>query len=409
MLDVYLDERLVAHLDRVSPARFELRYTAEAVAAPASLSIALPARDEPYGHEQVAPFFEGLLPEGQALATIARGLGLSPTNVFALLERIGADCGGAVTVVPHGRESSGRQVATRPLDDAGLAQLVADLPRRPLGLDAEGNVRLSLAGAQDKLVLVREPDGSLALPLGGTPSTHILKVQIAGEGLDDTVVNEAFCLAVCSRAGIPTVTSQIVAVAGEPALLVERYDRIRSGGRVVRIHQEDVCQAMAIPPAAKYEAEGGPSALDLVTLARSVLRPPAAGVLRVVDQLVARFVLGDHDGHGKNTSFVYGSAGMSLAPLYDVVATAAYRALSKKLAMRIGGEYRGDFIEGRHWDRLGEAAGLGVPAFRARRRRLGEALIDAARAERTIFQEHGNDRPVIDRIVTLIDRRAARL
>ena len=412
MLDVYLGAVLVGHLEQASPNRIRLRYTADAITNGLALSVALPARSDPYENDEAVPFFEGLLPEGAALRTISRALGISPHNVFSALEQIGRDCGGAVTIVPHGRPPT-RDAATRarPLDDEALATLIADLPARPLGIAPDDDVRLSLAGAQDKLVLRKQADGTLALPLDGAPSTHILKPDPGIGGMDDMVVNEAFCLAVCRRAGLPTASAEIVTVGGRTALLVERFDRLvdPETGAITRLHQEDACQALGIPSEAKYQAEGGPGPAAIVVLLTRATRPSAPNVLGFLDQLVTRYVLGDHDGHGKNIALLSTPTGRRLAPIYDVVATAAYRSLSPKMAMNIGGEYRGDYVESRHWERLSAELTLGAAGFRTRRHTLAAALLAAAHAEHAAFRAAGVTAEVIDRIVAIVDRRVTRV
>lgn len=411
MLDVYLARDRVATLEQASPARIRLRYAADAVqAGRPPLSFSLPARIEAYEHEEAAPFFFGLLPEGAPLRAITRELGVSHGNLYSTLEQIGRDCGGAVAILPAGEPLPPDEVVVHRLTSAGLAEHIANLPARPLGIDIDGEVRLSLAGAQAKLVLARDADGELGLPLRGTPSTVILKPEIGDPGLDDTTVNEAFCLDVCRGAGLRTADVDLIEVDGGRALVVERYDRIVGPGALARrLHQEDCCQALGILPEAKYESEGGPGVADVVGLIRRATRPSAPNVLRFLDQLVARYLLGDHDGHGKNVSILYEASGPILAPLYDVVSTAAYPGLTKKLAMRIGNEYRGEYVEERHWDRLATHLDLGVPGFRARRRRLASVLVDAARSRREDFRAAGHHRPVIDRIIEIVDRRAARV
>lgn len=295
------------------------------------------------------------------------------------------------------------------LTPAELGALIDELPARPLGISLKHDVRLSLAGVQDKLVLCRTPDGGFALPVGGTPSTHILKPEIANGNLDDTTVNEAFCLAVCRPAGLDVVDAELLDIDGRSAVVVRRYDRERVDGIVRRLHQEDACQALAIPPAAKYETGGGPGVGTVIDLLRRVTRPLAVNVLAFLDQVVARYLLGDHDGHGKNVSILHLPTGLRLAPLYDMVSTAAYAGLSPKMAMRIGGEYSGDYIMDRHWERLAKDLSLGAAEFRRRRRRIGQAIVSAIADVQRDFATTGHDRPVIKRIQTIAERRLERL
>ena len=288
------------------------------------------------------------------------------------------------------------------LDDPSLAQTIADLPRKPLFADPEDGIRLSLAGAQDKLPVVVEGD-RIGIPLGRTPSTHIVKTPIAH--FDDTVANEAFCLELAGVLGLSAATAEVRAAAGRDFLLVERYDRRREvGGRVERIHQEDFCQALAIPPQLKYESEGGPGLADCFGLLRRVSGERAADVIGLLDAVTLNFLIGNHDAHGKNFSLLHDGRSIALAPLYDLVATAVYPGLDRKLAMSIGGEYRPDYVRRRHVERFAAAAGLGAAA--ARRRMLAlAARAPAAAAELVAARD---DRPsVLTRVVDTVAQRAA--
>jgi serine/threonine-protein kinase HipA len=409
VLDVYLGDDLVAKLEQASPARVRLRYTPRGAALGFSLSVALPAREAPYEHEDCAPFFDGLLPEGAGLGVLTRVLGASRQNTFSLLRELGRDVGGAIAFLPEGERPSPAPHRMKALTPTQLGALIDELPTRPLGISLRDDVRLSLAGVQDKLVLCRTPDGGFALPVDGTPSTHILKPEIPKGDLDDTTINEAFCLAACRRAGLDVVDAELLDVDGRSTVVVRRYDREGTDGATRRLHQEDACQALAIPPAAKYEAEGGPGVGTVIGLLRRVTRPLAANVLTFLDQVVARYVLGDHDGHGKNVSILYLPTGLRLAPMYDLVSTAVYDGLSLKMAMRIGGEYRGDYIEERHWERLADDLDLGAAEFRRRRRRIGEAIVSAIADVQPEFATAGHGRPVVERIRAIAERRVQRL
>jgi serine/threonine-protein kinase HipA len=372
------------------------------------LSQSLPL-DGSFPREAAGTFFGGLLPEGVPRDLLARRLGVSSANDFALLAAVGGDTAGAISLQPLGQEPRASIDDVRWLDDDALAELIDELPTRPMHADEDGEYRLSLAGAQDKLPVVVGKDGRVGLTKGQTPSTHILKTSIAR--LDDTVINEAFCLELGQALGIVAATATPHRVGDRGFLLVERYDRRSDDTGVLRLHQEDICQALGIPAQRKYQSEGGPSLSDCFALLRSATAVPAREVIKLLDDIALSFLVGNHDAHGKNYSLLYlpENAKAVLAPVYDVLSTFAYHRkhnLSRKMAMSIGGEYRADYLRSRHLDRLLDDAGLGAAAARRRLLSHAEAAPRIARAVRDVFTDDGWDAPVLDRIIALIDDRA---
>jgi serine/threonine-protein kinase HipA len=374
------------------------------------LSQSLPL-DGSFVPEAAGAFFGGLLPEGMPRELMARRLGISSGNDFALLAAVGGDTAGAISLQPLGQEPP-HNGDVEWLDDDALTQLIDELPARPMHADDDGEYRLSLAGAQDKLPVVVGDGGRIGLTKGQTPSTHILKTPI--ERLDDTVVNEAFCLALACAMGIEAATATPHRIGKREFLLVERYDRRTDDDNITRLHQEDFCQALGIPTQRKYQSEGGPSLADCFALLRAATAVPAREIVKLLDDVALSFLVGNHDAHGKNYSLLYlpENANAVLAPVYDVISTFAYHRkhnLSRKMAMSIGGEYRHDYVRSRHLTRMLDEIGLG--AVSARRRLLGHAAA-APRLARTVrddFHDAGWDAPVLDRIVALIDTRAAML
>lgn len=410
-LDVWCFGRRAGVLKDTSPAPTFTYDNAwiDGVMPPLSQSLPL---DGSFGPEAAGAFFGGLLPEGVPREVLARRLGVSGGNDFGLLAAVGGDTAGAISLQPPGRSPSTVEDAVEWLDDDDLMELVAELPTRPMHADEDGEYRLSLAGAQDKLPVVVGEDGRIGLTMGRTPSTHILKTPI--ERLDDTVVNEAFCLALGSALGIETARATPRRVGEREFLLVERYDRRADEHGVQRLHQEDFCQALGVPTQRKYEAEGGPSLADCFALLRSATEVPAVEIRKLVDDIALSFLVGNHDAHGKNYSLLYlpdrGAA--VLAPAYDVLSTFAYRRrhnLSRKMAMRIGGEYRPEYLRSRHLDTMLEEAGLGAPATRRLLRRHAANAPEAARRLRAEFADDGWDAPVLDRIIEVVDHRAKTL
>jgi serine/threonine-protein kinase HipA len=375
-----------------------------------------------------AAFFGGLLPEGAPRELLARRLGISPGNDFDLLRALGGDTAGAIGLLapdlgPAPGEDAGwaggpAAPGITPaaggggvewLDDAQLGELVEELPRRPMHADESGEYRLSLAGVQDKLPVVLGGDGRVGLTKGPTPSTHILKTPI--ERLEDTVVNEAACLAIGRRLGLEVVNAQPRRAAGREFLLVERYDRESIDGDMRRRHQEDFCQALGVPARRKYESEGGPGLGELFALLRRAVAVPAREAPRLLEYVALSFLVGNNDAHAKNYSLLYlpHSPRARLAPAYDVLSTIAYRKaknMSRKMAMKIGGEYRPDYVRSRHLDRLLADAGLGRATARRRLRAMAADAPAAARATRAEFERAGWGAPILERIVAIVEERA---
>jgi serine/threonine-protein kinase HipA len=413
-LSVFLGGKLVGSLERTGPSRYRFAYSKDAIEGGwsdpmARLSASLPLREERFKPSESAPFFEGLLPEGAVRATIANKLGLSEANGFGMLAALGADCAGAVMVLPEDQPSQPGPLA-RPLSASQVGELLRDLPRDPLGIevDPEG-VRLSLGGVQDKLVLVRLPSGDFAQPLGGMASNCLLKPE--HERFEGLAVNEAFCMGVAAAAGNETAATELLELDGIRCLYSERFDRtVDADGTTVRLHQEDMCQALGLLPTQKYEAEGGPSVASVIALLRRQPSPRIAlDVNAFVRAALTGFLLGNSDAHGKNFSLLYDPAtGVRLAPLYDVVSTAVYDGLTPRLAMAIGGEDDPSQVDLLSWERLGTESGLGgaLPGFV--RRWSGEVLAATEACLRDAEQE-GWSHPVLEAIADVCRERARRL
>jgi serine/threonine-protein kinase HipA len=374
------------------------------------LSQSLPLSGD-FGPVQVEAFFGGLLPEGSPRELLARQLGVSAGNDYGLLERLGGDMAGAVSLVaPIPDQPPTPRVQW--LSEDELAELIAELPSRPMHVDADGEYRLSLAGVQDKLPVVVDEDGQVGLTEGRTPSTHILKTPIWG--LRDTVANEALCLEIGRRLGVPTARAEPRRAGDRECLLVARYDRAVGDGRTRRLHQEDFCQALGVRSDRKYEAEGGPGAAACFALLRRAVAVPAREAPHLLDYLALSFLVGNHDAHGKNYSLLYlpDSDRATLAPAYDIVSTVVYRKvrpMSRKLAMSIGGEYRPQYVRPRHLQRLLTEAGLGSAPSRRRLRELAQRAPAAAAEARAALADAGWDADVLDGIVDVVRSRTVML
>jgi serine/threonine-protein kinase HipA len=257
--------------------------------------------------------------------------------------------------------------------------------------------------------VVLDADGlRTGLPLNGSPSTYIIKPPIAG--VDGSVFNEAFCMALARALKLDVANTQIQAITNGAQqrhyLLVERYDR-QIGTPVKRLHQEDFCQALGIASEHKYQNEGGPGLAQCFALLRSATRPSAPHTLKLLDYVVFSALIGNHDAHGKNFSLLYTVAGAVLTPLYDALCTAVYPTLTDKMAMKIGSKYKFSEVLAPHWEQFALDAVLSPAQVKKRILDFAKHLPDFARATQATFEGQGNGHPIIGQIVTLIDQRCA--
>lgn len=388
--------------------RLNFWYSAEWLKLPnaVALSCSLPLQAEPFDDHKARPFFAGLLPEGRMRRLIAQQFHVSGQNDFALLDHIGGECAGAVTFLEPGQSLSlpAEYGEVQWLSDAEVIAILDELPRRPMLAGIDG-LRLSLAGAQDKLPVVVDGD-RIGLPRNGTPSSHILKPAILA--VEDSVTNEGFCLALADAMQLKPARSRIHSVRDRRFLLVERYDRAHdASGNLIRLHQEDFCQALGVVPEMKYQNEGGPDLVQCFELVRRITRPSAPHVLRLLDYVVFNALIGNHDAHAKNFSLLYVGKAPVLAPLYDTLSTAVYPSLTPRMAMKLGSKYKFSEVQAQHWDQFAQSAGLSVAQARKRILELSRKLPLIARklqsAQDSGFAKH----PLVDQIIALIEQRAA--
>jgi serine/threonine-protein kinase HipA len=406
-LDVYLHKDFVGHLIQDESGQMVFDYAESWLEKPGAcpLSQSLPLRKERFTRKECRGFFAGILPEESKREIIARNLGISARNDYAMLERIGGECAGAITFVPIGEPMPSHNDGYRKLSTEELIAILKELPRRPL-LAGENGVRLSLAGAQDKIAVRIEGD-NVSLPLGGAPSTHILKPAI--ERFKGVVFNEALSMKLAATVGLPAASVEFRTVEDMTFLLVERYDRVHqqaSGGEsiVERVHQEDFCQALGVVPETKYQREGGPSLKDCFRLLREVSIAPVIDLVRLLDAVIFNYLVGNNDAHGKNFSLLYPRAGIEdvqvrLAPLYDLVSTIYYPELSQEMAMKIGGEYSSANVTPQSFEKLAEEAGLAKPLVRRRVPELADAILST-------LPNLEIQNPITESVAALIKKRA---
>lgn len=366
-LSIWLYGILVARIEQGSNGRLRLQYTNEArsrfgLGTPL-LSLNLPIIDQAFPNARTRAFLDGLLPEGDTRATVAARFDLVANDTFGLLRELGRDCAGALIVIPDEAPVPALETTStaEPLSDAQLDELVRGLRSRPLGVG--DRVRLSLAGIQEKLLLTRMPDGSWGRPVDNTPSTHILKPPHAA--YPNTVENEAFCMRVAKYAGLPVAEVDMIQVGGKKLIVIERFDRaVDAQGTVSRVHQEDMCQALGVPPKDKYQEDGGPSLRQVAGVLDSAAeRSSLETLLRAVTFNVA---LGNADAHGKNFSLLHlQDLSLRFAPLYDLMSTLAYRpeGVTEHMSMYVDSVQRIDRVTS---DRLiAESMAWGLSRSRA--------------------------------------------
>ena len=359
-LNVYLNGKKAGCL-RDANGRMDFVYLPEYLAGNNEpLSHSLPLRSEVYPHAEIEPVLSNLLPDDIIRTRIGAILKIPRENTFALLKAIGGDCAGAIAFF-----SDGLSVGTttphefRVLSDDEAGHILDSLEQRPLDVGEDG-FRISGAGAQDKLIACIH-DEKVMLPLNGTPSTHIIKTEI--RGYPGSVENEWFSMSLASACGLKVAACEILVIGGKRRYVCRRYDREVAGGIVRRLHQEDFCQMLKIDPKRKYENLGGPGIVESFALLRE-LSLSATDTLEFLDRVIFNFLVGNGDAHGKNFSVLYRDGVMELAPMYDVMSTAIYPEVGKKMAMKIDGEYAFKWITTGKFLRMAKAIGVGERVMR---------------------------------------------
>ncbi|SDX08639.1 type II toxin-antitoxin system HipA family toxin [Roseicitreum antarcticum] len=376
-LDVYMNRRHVGQYFRDPDGAFAFTYAPDWLAWANTLPIsrALPLRPERYAGPPVIAVFENLLPDSDDIRRrVAERVGADGLDAYSLLARIGRDCVGALQFLPEGEAPGASDVLTGvPLDDLEIAAMLKDLRRTPLGIRAGRDFRISVAGAQEKTALLFH-EGQWIAPSGTTPTTHILKPAIGslpnGMDLTDSIENEHFCLRLMAAFGLPVAHTEIARFADTRVLVVERFDRLRARDRrLIRLPQEDCCQALAVPPTRKYQNEGGPGIVDICALLQGS-DEPVRDRAHFFKANVLFWLIGATDGHAKNFSIALMPGGrFTMAPLYDVLTlqpsldAGHLQSKDMKLAMRVGNSrhYKVADILGRHFVETGVAAGLSRP------------------------------------------------
>lgn len=353
-LDVYLNDLRAGALYRRRGGKLEFEYNQD-YAGKTPLSYSMPLAERLHRDAVVTPFLWNLLPDDlRLLQTWGRRYGVDPGNCFALLREIGEDCAGAVRLIDPERQAAASAGGLERISEKEIGERLEEMQRDPSAARSlRDHGRFSLAGAQPKVAL-RKEGGQWHVPWGKEPTSHILKPPRPDfAGLAE---NEHFCLNLASSLGIRAAESAVEEFAGRKAIVVKRYDRFRRSGQLVRIHQEDACQALGVGPQRKYESDGGPGVSDLMKLlAGSKRRIEDRDTF--MDAILFNYLILGTDAHAKNYAILHAQGEFIMAPLYDVASFAPYARTRKeeRLAMRIDRYYKIAQIQARHFERMARA------------------------------------------------------
>ncbi|MCR9087557.1 MAG: type II toxin-antitoxin system HipA family toxin [Rhodobacteraceae bacterium] len=374
-LSVFLNTRHVGQLSRQPSGAIAFSYAPDWLGWEHTMpiSLSLPLREDRYVGAPVLAVFDNLLPDAEDIRRhVAEKRGADGTDPFSLLSAVGRDCVGALQFLPEGEEPNPTdQRSGDILNENALAEMIANLKRAPLGLGEDQDFRISVAGAQEKTALLYE-DGQWIRPHGTTPTTHILKPQIGtlpiGVDLSNSVENEHLCLRILAAFGLDVATTDISDFGDRRVLVVERFDRrYTSDGRLLRLPQEDFCQALGVPSTLKYQNEGGPGMAAILEQLKGSDEPEKDRRDFLKAQILF-WMLAATDGHAKNFSvFLLPGGRFRMTPFYDVISVqpaidaGTLQRQKVKLAMFAGKKrhYLIDGIMPRHFAQTAQRAGAG--------------------------------------------------
>jgi serine/threonine-protein kinase HipA len=376
------------------------------------LSLSMPLAAQEHGRSVIEAWLWGLLPDNeQVLARWAAKFQVSARNVFALISHVGEDCAGAVQFVTPDRLDAIRNGAednVEWLDGSDIAERLQTLRHDHAAWRLPHDTgQFSLAGAQPKTALLLQND-RWGIPSGRIPTTHILKPPTGH--FDGHAENEHICLGLARRLGLPAAQSKVMRFGAEIAIVIERYDRQHRGNDFIRVHQEDVCQALGIMPTRKYQNEGGPSPANIVELLRTHSTDSQTDVDTFTAALGFNWLIAGTDAHAKNYSLLLSGAHVRLSPLYDVASILPYDKIDLrkvKLAMKVGGEYKLSLIGLRQWQKFARDARMDADRLIETLIAMSRQLPDEAKAMQAQAREEGLAGSVVKRLVTQLLERAA--
>lgn len=407
LLNVWYGSRPVGRLRQRSDRLMKFRYDPEWALGQGfaiSQSIPLDPSDWTVQDERAHRFFANLLPEGPAREQAVRHFRI-PDDDFELLRKLGGECAGALCILPDGREpDSTDKGAYRLVNDSMLQRLI--LSRGWAFQESESNqtVRLTLAGAQDKMTVALH-NSLVFQPVGTAASSHVLKFDSLG--FANVLAFECFASMLAKSAGLPVVEFELRRTKGDFFALIERYDRTRvEDGTIRRLHQEDFCQALGYSSRTKYEADGGPSFARCFRLVRDVSDRPLDDLERLLRWQIFNVLAGNSDGHAKNLSLLYRPDGETrLAPFYDLVPTRAIENLDHDLAIRVGGLANPGNVGPSHWESLAVECDVRPAVVLSLVQESAETLTASLRDTREQFEDVHGPFPALQRVERVIQRQ----
>jgi serine/threonine-protein kinase HipA len=389
-LNVFLNGRLVGVLSRATSGAIDFRYDQQWLTWESTfpISLSLPLREDRYIGAPVINVFDNLLPDSESIRRrVAERVGAGGTDAYSMLTALGHDCVGALQFLPEGIDPGpAGKIEGKLIGEAEVTELIQNLATAPLGMGDDDDFRISIAGAQEKTALLRR-DGKWYKPVGTTATTHILKPQIGrlpnGIDLSNSVENEYFCLKLLSALGVSAANAEIADFGERRTLIVERFDRRwTSDKRLLRLPQEDCCQALSVPPTRKYQSDGGPGMKDILELLKAS-DTPNDDLATFMRANIVFWLLGATDGHAKNFSLFLSPGGrFRLTPLYDVLSAQPSLDANQiqrkkfKLAMSVGKKrhYALEEILPRHFIQTAELAGVATGLVRSILKDLAEKI-----------------------------------
>lgn len=365
------------------------------------LSLNFPPRAQAYRGPELTTLFRNLLPGGAIRRQLCQRLGVSEGNEFGLLGALGGDCPGALTLTPPTEQVRPRASVVRLFSEQELRHVVAALPQQPLLSDVEG-ARFCLPGERYKFPVQVEND-KLGVALGDIFSSHIVKPGRVD--LRESVMNEAFCLELARASGLATVDAS-VRHGAVTVLLVARIDRRSRDGDWSAVHMEDLCQLRGVPPECSFEREGGLSFTDCIDAIRRYSCMPALDIRAFLHRVMLCYFIGDGAGHAKQLAVLHHAEGPRLAPIFGLMSTHVYPELNRRLAMRIGGEDRPDWLLPARWRAAARDAGIRASYVLELLREMAVELPDLAGSVAEDFQRRNGFAGIVRDIRRLIEQRA---
>ena len=387
---------------------YDKEYLNNESALPVSVSLPLSHKCD---ENAVQSFFDGLLPDENLRKRLANYIHISEENTFGLLKEMGAECAGAISVLPAGETPNApHKPVFEELSEDRAYELLSNLRRIPLGVDFSGNFRVSGSGAQDK-VMAHIDGNKVSLPIKGTPSTHIIKPQI--EDFPNSQFNEFFCMKLAQKMGLNAAEVSLLKIKDKTFFATKRYDRIKDvKGNIIRLHQEDFCQALGFSPKIKYENEGGPSIQDCFNCVKKYSDRTGHDSLAFLEAILFNFFVGNGDAHGKNFSLLYENDKIILAPLYDIMSSIAMRdfARKEKMAMRIDKEYLFEHIFIKKFENLAKSMDLKADIFKDI---ISKRFLNITQKSRELAEELNKNpqtaSPIYEKIIKVIQNNFEQL